>query len=657
MRTLAAACLALFALLTVPGSTAQEAADTIVTRGKILTVDAAFAIVEALAITNGHIVATGTSADIARHAGPKTTVIDVAGATVIPGLIDNHFHFTRAVDTWHQQARFEGVDSRRDALRILAAKAASLAPGDWIMVQGGWTPRQLADAPGGFTLAELDGAAPRNPLFVQEGYSAVYANSLALKAVGLNPADGARRSAQGLVSFQPPMALYDAMPRPSAAQREQNLTDFMRELNATGLTGVYSLGQSEFLATRAAKGPLPVRLWQTLNITAADPASAARAAELIARTRPNQFDGQHGIFGLGEVLYGPFFDLAPRKDPWPAAIMSEYGKLAAAAARAGWHVHQHVINNNAVTDLLDTLERVNRAQLLGLRWTIGHIYDISPVNIARAKALGITLGVHGAAMQAGARMPLRHIADSGIVFGLGTDATIVSHYSPFVTLAWVVSGLDVGGNKVLDQTLTREEALIAHTRSNAYLFFQERALGSLEVGKQADLVVLDRDYMTVPATEIRRIKPTMTMVGGRVVFESAQTAVPGALSGAMRSHVQNEPFGSIVTSIRGLPLGVRDGLQKLFGSLSLDIVERDAEFRPNVPGRRLVAAGCAKDHHCLVYYERGGGAHTWRVALFHWTPATTTFEWGGIAPGGLATIDAVRDAVLAGTVKGPVSVW
>ena len=391
------------------------------------------------------------------------------------------------------------------------------------MVQGGWTPRQFADAPGGFTLEELDGAAPKNPLFVQEGYSVVYANSLALKAVGLNPADGARRNAQGLVSFQPPMALYDAMPRTSAAQREQNLTDFMRELNSTGLTGVYSLGQSEFLAARAAKGPLPVRLWETLNFNAADPASAAKAAELIARTRPNQFDGQHGIFGLGEVLYGPFFDLAPRKDPWPAAIMSEYGKLATAAARAGWHVHQHVINNNAVTDLLDTLEQVNKTQpLTGLRWTIGHIYDISPANIARAKALGITLGVHGAAMQAGARMPLRQIADSGIVFGLGTDATIVSHYSPFVTLGWVVSGLDVGGNKVLDQTLTREEALIAHTRSNAYLFFQEKTLGSLEVGKQADLVVLDRDYMTVPAAEIKRIKPTMTMVGGRVVFESAR---------------------------------------------------------------------------------------------------------------------------------------
>jgi predicted amidohydrolase YtcJ len=501
---------------------AQPGVDTLITHGKILTADADFAIVEALAIDDGRIVARGTTADlVARFARADMQVIEVGGATVVPGLIDNHFHFTRAVERWNLQARFEGVDSRREALEILAAKAASLRPGEWIMVQGGWTPRQFADAPGGFTLAELDGVAPRNPLFVQEGYTAVYANSLALEAVNLDPADGARRPAAGLASFQPPYALYDQFPPVSPEQVDRNLTDYLHELNSAGLTGVYSLGRSPFLAARAAKGPLPVRLWETLPIDARDPTTAAQAAALIERTRPNQFDGYFGIFGIGEVLYGPFFDLAPRPDPWPAEIMDEYRKLAIAAARGGWHVHQHVINDSAVTDLLAALEKANAVQpLAGLRWTLGHVYDISPHNLERSKALGLTLGVHGAAMQAGARMPLRKIADSGIVFGLGTDATVVSHYKPFVTLGWVVSGLDAGGNRVLDETLTREEALLAHTRSNAYLFFQEDNLGSLEVGKQADLVVLDRDYMTVPAAEIKDIEPTLTMVGGRVVFRA-----------------------------------------------------------------------------------------------------------------------------------------
>jgi predicted amidohydrolase YtcJ len=95
MRTFATGCFVLLAILTAPGALAQQAADTIVTRGKILTVDAGFRVVEALAIRDGRIVASGTSAEVARYAGPGTRVIDVAGATVIPGLIDNHFHFTR----------------------------------------------------------------------------------------------------------------------------------------------------------------------------------------------------------------------------------------------------------------------------------------------------------------------------------------------------------------------------------------------------------------------------------------------------------------------------------------------------------------------------------------------------------------------------------
>jgi hypothetical protein len=146
------------------------------------------------------------------------------------------------------------------------------------------------------------------------------------------------------------------------------------------------------------------------------------------------------------------------------------------------------------------------------------------------------------------------------------------------------------------------------------------------------------------------------------VIAGNQAVPPVALSGPLRDHVKNERF-QIVTSIRGLPLGVRGGLQTLFGSQTLDIAEPAAEFQvteavvnPKLPTRRLVAAGCSIEY-CLVYYERGGIAHTWHVALFHWTPAETRFEWGGNAPGGLATIDDVRNAVLSGTIKGPAKVW
>jgi hypothetical protein len=146
------------------------------------------------------------------------------------------------------------------------------------------------------------------------------------------------------------------------------------------------------------------------------------------------------------------------------------------------------------------------------------------------------------------------------------------------------------------------------------------------------------------------------------VVAGRQATASNALSGALRTHLSRERF-EVVSSIRGLPLGVRDGLQRLFSSHTLDIAEPGAEFqvtdvivKPNLPIRRLVAAGCSTDH-CLVYYERGGIAHTWQVALFHWTPAATRFEWGGVAGGGLATIDDVRNSILSGAIKGPNTRW
>ena len=144
---------------------------------------------------------------------------------------------------------------------------------------------------------------------------------------------------------------------------------------------------------------------------------------------------------------------------------------------------------------------------------------------------------------------------------------------------------------------------------------------------------------------------------------AGQPTTSGALSAAQRTHLQAERF-DIVTSVRGLPLGVRDLMQKMFGTVALDIAEPGASFQatdvlvnPPLPFRRLVAAGCSADFHCLVYYERGGIATTRRVMLFHWSPAETRFEWGGAAPGGLSTIDEVRQAILSGAVKAQAGSW
>ena len=146
-----------------------------------------------------------------------------------------------------------------------------------------------------------------------------------------------------------------------------------------------------------------------------------------------------------------------------------------------------------------------------------------------------------------------------------------------------------------------------------------------------------------------------------VACNRAESPLP--ISGTLWAHLRDERFET-VTSIGGLSLGVADALRQLFRSSSLDIADPGAEFQPTgttapgtrLPSRRLVAAGCSTDH-CLVYYERRGNVPTCRIALFHWGPDATRFEWGGAAPGGLVGIDEVRNAVLSRKITSPDRSW
>ena len=169
----------------------------------------------------------------------------------------------------------------------------------------------------------------------------------------------------------------------------------------------------------------------------------------------------------------------------------------------------------------------------GLRWSFSHLDQIDEEQLQRMKRLGMTAQIHSRPLIQGVLMhkvhgdkawdmpPFRRVQDSGIRWGLGSDATAVTTSNPFYTLGFAVTGRMVGGQHVNRQSITREEALIAHTRSNAFIVFQEGNLGSLQSGKYADLLVLDRDYLTVPADQIKDIRPLMTMVGGKIVYEVA----------------------------------------------------------------------------------------------------------------------------------------
>jgi predicted amidohydrolase YtcJ len=279
-------------------------------------------------------------------------------------------------------------------------------------------------------------------------------------------------------------------------------------------------------------------MFHTLGGGAPDtPEAAAAVVADIAASRPFQGDHIMDLLAVGEIYYAPFhWDslFEPRR---PVGQDLDAGRqILTAAAEGGWSVQTHASQPETIDLLLDVMEDINTEfPLRQLRWSITHADLVGREQIERMRHLGMNLQMRSISVTAQPRRyrlleemgdagldvpPLRMIEESGIPWGLGTDGTKAAQINPFITLWWAVTGLALNGDQVMRQTLTREEALIAHTRSNAYLMFQEGNLGAIKPGLLADMLVLDRDYLTVPVQEIKEILPDATIVGGRVVSGS-----------------------------------------------------------------------------------------------------------------------------------------
>jgi predicted amidohydrolase YtcJ len=505
--------------------------------GKIVTVDERFSVASAVAIDGDRVTATGTSAAILASAGPGTEVVDLRGRTVIPGLIDNHNHFVRATE--HVEVRLDGVRGRADALSALRRGAAELAPGQWLLTLGGWHEEQWTGDRRELTLAELDAVAGGRPAFIQAQYDHAVVNTAWLDATG-GPArcdpDGASRGAGriggGLVALSRAASGF-----PAPADREAAVRAAMSWYNRLGLTTIFDPGgvgvaETSYatVADMAARGELTLRILTTLG-DGAGGQGAAHLAERIRRARPFDGDRWYDRIAVGEIYHAAFHWDHPASPPRPSARDIEAaGEILAAAAAGGWPVQTHSVTTRGLDLVFDAYERADRHRpIRPLRWSVTHAEGITAAHLERARRLGVTVqlrsqGVIRAARSAPA--PLRLLRDSGLSWGLGTDGTRAAQVNPFVTLWWAVTGRSLGGERTLDEPLTRDEALIAHTRSNAQLMFRENDLGSVRPGLLADLLVLDRDYLTVPADEIRDITAVATMVGGRVVHGSLASLLP-----------------------------------------------------------------------------------------------------------------------------------
>jgi predicted amidohydrolase YtcJ len=531
-------------------SAQAPAPDLVLLNGKIITVDERFTIAQAVAIRGDRIVAVGTSQDIGKLAGQSTQRIDLRGRSVIPGLIDNHMHLLRAATTWLRETRFDGVESRRLALGMVYANAKAAGPNEWVYNIGGWAHQQFVDDPRPFTREELDRIAPDNPVALQESYYQVFLNSRALSTLKIEA------NAPDPQGFQPGWIIRDAagkptgvvkgdiaatravsgkLPKVPAEQLEASSMELVQTMNRAGLTsfGVPGCDRDvlEIFQRWKAQGKLNVRVFCIDGAGAATAEQVDRSLQQIARTKLFQGDSYIDNVFFGETVYSPLHDpmFALKSDPRPEQL-EQWRRMAMGIAAAGLPLHVHAELHNTIDAFLDQIEAVNKEHpVKNLRWVLAHVNQIDEPQIARMKKLGMYAAVHPWAVINGAIMhegfgdgaydmpPLRTLQDSGIVWGLGTDGTAANQTLPFMTLYFAVTGKMVGGTKVNRQTIGREDALIAHTRKNAYLVFQENNLGSIQPGKLADLLVLDRDYLTIAADQIKDIKPVMTMVGGRVV--------------------------------------------------------------------------------------------------------------------------------------------
>ena len=539
----------------------QPAPDLILSNGKIITVDERFTIAQAVAIKGDRIVAVGTNQAMAQLAGANTRRIDLLGKSVTPGLIDNHMHLLRAATTWTRELRFDGVYSRKEAVEMLRARAIAAGPGEWVYNIGGWTHQQFADDPKPFTREELDQIAPNNPVSLQESYYQVFLNSRALQALGIeaNKADpqgfvpgSIKRDANG----KPTGVIRGDIPatRPVAAklpkvppdQLEAASRALVQDMNRAGLTSVGVPGCNadvlEIFQKWKAEGQPNVRIFCIDGVGAGTPEQVDKALLQIPKIKLFQGDSYIDNIFFGESVYQPLHDpmFALKSDPTPDQLL-QWRRMAMEIAKAGLPLHVHAELHNTIDAFLDQIEAINKEHpIKSLRWTLAHINQINAEQLARMKNLGMYAAVHPWAVINGAIMhegfgdgaydmpPLATIQNSGIQWGLGTDGTAANQTLPFTTLYFAVTGKMAGGAKVNRQSISREDALIAHTRKNSYLVFQENNLGSIQPGKLADLVVLDRDYLTVPADQIRNIKPVMTMVGGRIVYDATATAQTAA---------------------------------------------------------------------------------------------------------------------------------
>ena len=547
-------------------------ADLVLTNGKVITVDAADSIAQAIAVSGGRIVAVGTNDEIRRHIGAATQLIDLAGRTATPGLIDTHVHFTEVDALYSVDLGVVDVKNMDDVLKRVAAAVANRKPGDWVR-GAGWDEGKLAERRY-ILAADLDKVAPNNPVWLEHttGHYGV-ANSYALKMAEVrketkdppagtidrdangNPTGVLKESATGLVTRLVPAYARD--------EQRQGLLKMIEDFNKEGMTGAKDpgIGQTKWdLYDEINKsGRLTVRmfvLWsgarrledaaQVMARVQAHPKPSDRSTDrvLISGGVKMFMDGSGGA--RTAWMYHDWNKNSTATDTgntgYPAMPPDAYRQIVTTLHDAGIHVSTHAIGDRAIDWVVDTYDQVLKATpTRGLRH--GIIHANTPTDhaidvMARLQSqydagypesqsefmwwIGDNYAGNLGPARARRLKPLATYRKRGIIWAGGSDYSVTpfpARYGLWSSVARQTLNGTYGRTPFgLEERVGIKDALRSYTIWAAHQMFLEDRIGSIEVGKDADIAVWDRDMLTVTADALKDLKCELTLFRGRIVY-------------------------------------------------------------------------------------------------------------------------------------------
>ena len=516
--------------------------DLLLVNGRVLTMNVTDTEADAVLVRDGRILKVGEPDTI----DPCTETIDLDGRTVIPGLIDAHTHFLRnGQGPGHFVSAVETASTHAELLAAMREQSARLADDRFLTVLGGIMGRQF-EAGRLPNLDQLDAALPNRPVYLQQGFNGPAVTNSVGKAYfesreidvwddGTIEGGSVGRALGELIVGQTPI------------DKRRAIGEWMRYATSVGLTTVQDQGCCGWFGAQVPLGRAPgygvyYDLWREgaldlrlrlryLSGGVPDATGRYPAAARMDNAVQQLGDDWMKVVGLGEFIAGAI-GMAPNQRLLEGAYRH--------AARRGWSVTQHSGSAAEHEAHLRAMEQVaEEFPLEDLRWSLEHVFELTETQIMRLRLIGVGVGLQNQQyLKTGAQVvpsrngpPFRSILDAGLRASAGTDAAGVSPLSPWISIYYMVTGKNAAGEVVNDgQQITRMEALRLYTMGSAYQSFDEDRLGSIEVGKLADLVVLDADYLEVPDEALRQIASLLTIVGGRVVYadgpfgELAETA-------------------------------------------------------------------------------------------------------------------------------------